>query len=73
MKSYGTYVLLALLLGGFGVHKFYVNKPGIGLLYIVFSWTFMPAVISLFEAIVTLMAGRVHFDNKYNKGLFMHS
>ncbi|OGD22175.1 MAG: hypothetical protein A2W03_09800 [Candidatus Aminicenantes bacterium RBG_16_63_16] len=34
MKSTGVTYILWLLLGGLGVHKFYLNKPGIGLLYI---------------------------------------
>lgn len=28
--------LLAIFLGGLGVHKFYLNKPGMGVLYLLF-------------------------------------
>lgn len=48
------YVLLALLLGGFGAHKFYSGKTGLGILYIVFCWTFIPATVALVEAIIAL-------------------
>ena len=43
-------VVLALLLGGLGAHRFYLNQIGIGILYLVFSWTFIPAIIAFFEA-----------------------
>jgi TM2 domain-containing membrane protein YozV len=42
------------LLGGFGVHKFYLNKAGLGVLYILFSWTFVPSIIALIEGIIYL-------------------
>lgn len=48
------YVLLALLLGGFGAHKFYSGRTGLGILYIVFCWTFIPATVALVEAIIAL-------------------
>lgn len=67
MKSYGTYVLLAIFLGGFGLHKFYVNKPALGLLYLLTCWTFVPAIVSLCEGLLSIMLGKGHFDRKYNK------
>lgn len=42
-------VLLALCLGTFGAHHFYMRRPGLGILYCVFSWTGIPTVISLIE------------------------
>ena len=47
-----AYVLCALLLGGFGVHKFYAGRIGLGILYLVFFWTFIPAIVALIEGIV---------------------
>ncbi len=35
MKNKTTAALLAFFLGGFGVHLFYLDKPGRGLIYIV--------------------------------------
>ena len=46
--------VLALLLGGLGVHKFYLNKVGLGFLYLIFVWTFIPAIIALVEGIIYL-------------------
>jgi TM2 domain-containing membrane protein YozV len=43
-------VILALFLGGLGAHKFYMGQIGWGIVYIIFSWTFIPAIIGLIEA-----------------------
>lgn len=50
-KNPTTAVILALLLGGFGAHKFYLGKTAMGVIYILFSWTTIPAWIALIEAI----------------------
>lgn len=54
-------VLLALFLGGLGAHRFYMNQIGIGVVYILFCWTFIPAFIALIECF--LMFSRVQ---RYN-------
>ena len=43
-------VLLAVFLGGLGIHHFYLRRDGLGLLYLVFSWTGIPMVIAWIEA-----------------------
>lgn len=57
--------LLAFFLGGFGVHKFYLGRPGQGILYLLFFWTFIPALVAFFEAILYLLADREAFAQKY--------
>ncbi len=49
-----VYCVLALFLGAFGFHKFYAEKFGQGILYLIFCWTYIPAIISLIEFIVAL-------------------
>lgn len=49
-----AYILLALFLGGVGGHKFYAGKIGAGILYLVFCWTFIPAIIALIEMIIAI-------------------
>ena len=57
--------LLALFLGGFGVHKFYLGQPLLGILYLVFCWTFIPAFIAFIEAIILLCMSDESFARKY--------
>lgn len=49
-----AYVLLAFFLGGFGGHKFYSGKIGTEILYLIFSWTFIPSIIAFVEFIIAL-------------------
>jgi hypothetical protein len=46
--------LLAILLGWFGAHRFYLGQYWTGLLYALFSWTGVPAVVGLIEGILIL-------------------
>ncbi len=47
-----AYILLAFFLGGLGVHKFYAKKTAMGVLYLIFCRTGIPAFVSLIEAIL---------------------
>jgi TM2 domain-containing membrane protein YozV len=65
MKSKVTAGILAILLGGFGVHKFYLGKVGMGILYLVFCWTTIPSIIGLIEGIIYLTKTEEEFQRKY--------
>ena len=65
-RSRVTAALLAILLGHFGVHKFYLGKPGMGILYLLFCWTFIPTILGFIEGIVYLTMSDASFDAKYN-------
>ena len=43
-------VVLAICLGTFGVHHFYLRRDGIGLLYLLFCWTGIPTILGWVEA-----------------------
>jgi TM2 domain-containing membrane protein YozV len=41
--------ILALLLGGFGAHRFYLGQRSWGITYLLFCWTLIPLVASWVE------------------------
>ncbi|KYH34041.1 TM2 domain protein [Clostridium tepidiprofundi DSM 19306] len=57
--------LLAIFLGGVGVHKFYLGKIGMGILYLIFCWTGIPAIIGVIEGIILLCTSEQDFARKY--------
>ena len=48
-KSPTTAILWALFLGGIGAHKFYMGQIGLGILYLLFVWTYIPSIIAFIE------------------------
>ena len=54
LKSRTTAGILAILLGYLGIHKFYLGKIGMGILYLAFFWTGVPAIIGIVEGIIYL-------------------
>ncbi len=64
-KSRIVAALLAFFLGGFGIHKFYLGKTGLGVLYLVFFWTFIPAIVAFLEFILLLIMSDEEFNRKY--------
>lgn len=64
-KDRTTAGILAILLGGIGAHKFYLNETGMGILYLVFCWTFIPAIIGLIEGILYLTKSDAEFQDAY--------
>lgn len=64
-RSRITAALFALLLGGFGIHKFYLGKTGQGILMLLFVWTFIPTIIAFIEGIIYLTMSDERFAAKY--------
>lgn len=54
-------ILLALFLGGFGAHHFYLRRTGLGILYACFFWCPVIWIISFVECF--FMPGRVREFN----------
>jgi|YelNatPaOPRAMG01_1025707.scaffolds.fasta_scaffold13036_4 TM2 domain-containing membrane protein YozV len=57
--------ILGILLGGLGIHQFYLHNVGWGILMLIFCWTGIPAIIGLIQGILYLTEtdeyfGRVH-------------
>ncbi len=68
-----TAVVLAAVLGGVGMHKFYLGEKVPGLIYLTMCWTLVPTVIGWFEAINYSQMSRVTFNLIYNiEQVLMH-
>lgn len=66
MKNKITAGLLAAFVGVFGVHRFYLNQVGLGLLYLFFCWTPIIWIVALIDFIVFLTMNDTVFNAKYN-------
>jgi TM2 domain-containing membrane protein YozV len=64
-------ILLALFLGGFGVHHFYLRRTGLGILYLCFCWTGIPSLLGLIECF--FMPGRVREYNSIQAAMIAAS
>ena len=65
MKNKIVAGILGILLGGWGIHKFYMGKVGAGILYLLFFWTGIPTIIGLIEGIMYLISDDQTFYRKY--------
>jgi RNA polymerase subunit RPABC4/transcription elongation factor Spt4 len=61
----GTAAVLAILLGGLGAHKFYLGQIFLGLVYLLFFWTFIPAIVGFVEGIYYLTMSDAEFSRKF--------
>lgn len=66
MKDKNVAAILALFAGTFGVHKFYLGRIGSGLLYFLFSFTFIPALLGLIDFFVLALMDTEEFNRRYN-------
>src|SRR5690625_1668809 len=54
-KSRIITALLALFLGGFGIHKFYLGQTLVGILYSIFFWTLVLVFIFFIDCVFFLI------------------
>ena len=57
--------ILAILLGGIGIHKFYLGQTGKGIMYLLFCWTYVPSVLAFIEGLIILCSNDENFQIKY--------
>ncbi len=69
-KSKVTAGVLGILLGGIGVHKFYLGRWGWGIIYLLFCWTYIPAVIGFIEGLIYLFSNDESFAVKHDRNYF---
>lgn len=66
-KSKGVALLLCFFLGGLGIHQFYLGNTTQGVFYLLFSWTCIPALISIIDFILLLCMSESYFHQKYDR------
>ena len=66
MKNKTIAALLAIFLGGFGLHWFYLNRSGLGIVHLLLCWTPLAWISGLISAIVFFSMNESIFDEKYN-------
>ncbi len=69
MKNRGTAIVLALFLGGLGIHRFYIGQIGWGFIFMIFCWTFIPAIVAFIDAIRWAAMGEKKFQERYSTPL----
>ena len=55
MKNKMVAGILGILVGGFGIHKFYMKNIMPGVVYLLLCWTGIPSILGLIEGIIYLM------------------
>lgn len=66
IKSKVAAGILGIFLGGIGAHKFYLGNIGMGILYLLFCWTFIPACVGFIEGIIYLCSNDENFQQKHH-------
>ncbi|OZB92145.1 TM2 domain-containing protein [Paenibacillus sp. XY044] len=67
MKSRLAAGVFGIVLGSFGVHKFYLGQIGWGILYLLFCWTSIPGIIGIIEGILYLTKSDEEFNEQFNR------
>jgi len=58
-------LLITFFLGGFGGHRFYQKKYGLGILYLLFCWTYIPGLVALIEFIIYCFKSEEELQQRY--------
>jgi TM2 domain-containing membrane protein YozV len=66
MKDRTTAILLCFFCGWFGIHKFYLGQTFAGVMYLIFSWTCIPGIISFFEFLGLCFMSDREFHTRYS-------
>jgi len=64
--SKAVLLLVTFFFGGIGAHKFYLGKWWQGALYLVFFWTWIPALAALVEFVVYCFTSSERLNEKYS-------
>lgn len=64
IRSKVTAGILAIFLGGLGVHKFYLGQVVQGIIYLLFCWTYIPVILGFIEGIIYLTSSDETFERR---------
>lgn len=64
-KSKLIAILLALFLGRYGIHKFYLRRPGLGLVYLIFSRFEITMFFSIIDAFIYLFMSEERWRKEF--------
>lgn len=64
-KSKLIAIFLALFLGRYGIHKFYLNRPGVGCLYLLFSRFEITMFFAIIDAFIYLLMSEESWRKEY--------
>jgi ribosomal protein L40E len=59
--------VIAVFLGTFGAHHFYLGNNLLGILYLFFCWTTIPTLLGFIEGLIYLVSSDENFNKRYNK------
>ncbi|WP_071516842.1 NINE protein [Geitlerinema sp. PCC 9228] len=68
MKERNKWIALVITVfgGWFGIHKFYLGENAAGVLYLLFCWSGIPGIISIFDFLWLLLVSEQEFDRRFN-------
>jgi TM2 domain-containing membrane protein YozV len=66
LKNRVVAIILTFFFGALGIHKFYLGHNFAGLMYLIFSWTFIPALLSIFDFFGLVLMSDQAFNAQYN-------
>ncbi|WP_394389111.1 TM2 domain-containing protein [Shewanella woodyi] len=72
IKNQKLAIWFSFLLGGLGIHRFYLGQYMKGSLYLVFSWTLVPVLVGWVDAIRTLNMSPFNFAQRYSRKVERH-
>lgn len=59
-------IIIALLVGCFGIQHFYVKQTFWGIMGVLFFWTCIPSIVALIQIVHWVWIGQDEFNNRFN-------
>jgi TM2 domain-containing membrane protein YozV len=66
MRNRVIALIITFAAGAIGIHKFYLGKNFAGIMYFLFCWTFIPALLSFFDFLGLAFMSDETFDRQFN-------